>query len=114
MTIHWRAFSMRIVLSFVSVLFFLALSAALSIAADDRRALVIGNANYPDADAPLGEPINDARDVAGELGRDGFVVTVKENLNREEMRRALDDFYGSVKQGSVALIFFSGYGLQSG
>ena len=75
MTIHWRAFSMRIVLSFVSVLFFLALSAAPSIAADHGRALVIGNANYPDADAPLGEPINDARDVAGELGRDGFVVT---------------------------------------
>ena len=35
-----------------------------SSAASDRYALVIGNAKYPDAEAPLKEPINDARDVA--------------------------------------------------
>ena len=50
-----------------------------SVAADiraDRFALVIGNAKYPDADAPLKEPINDARDVADELKRDGFNVDI--------------------------------------
>ena len=41
---------------------------------------MIGNAKYPDADAPLKEPINDARDVADELKRDGFNVEVGENL----------------------------------
>jgi hypothetical protein len=30
----------------------------------DRFALVIGNAKYPDAEAPLKEPINDAREIA--------------------------------------------------
>src|ERR1700760_3971971 len=40
--------------------------------AADRFALVIGNAKYPDADAPLKEPVNDARDVADELKGDGF------------------------------------------
>ena len=38
----------------------------------ERFALVIGNAKYPDAEAPLKEPINDARAIAEELKRDGF------------------------------------------
>jgi lipoprotein NlpI len=86
-----------------------------SAAADrgDRIALVIGNSKYPDADAPLKEPINDARDVADELKRDGFNVEIGENLTGEAMRRAFDHLYGRIKPGSVALIFFSGFGVQS-
>jgi Tfp pilus assembly protein PilF len=80
----------------------------------DRFALVIGNAKYPDAEAPLKEPINDARDVADELKRDGFNVEVGENLTGEAMRRAFDRLYGRIKPGSVALVFFSGFGVQSG
>jgi hypothetical protein len=82
-------------------------------AAADRFALVIGNAKYPDAEAPLKEPINDARDIADELKRDGFTVDIGENLTGDAMRRALDKLYGRVKPGSVALIFFSGFGVQS-
>ena len=87
-----------------------------SIAADghaDRFALVIGNAKYPDAEAPLKEPINDARDVANELRRDGFNVEVGENLNIDGMRRAFDRLYGRIKPGSVVLLFFSGFGVQA-
>ncbi|MBU6463888.1 MAG: caspase family protein [Bradyrhizobium sp.] len=87
-----------------------------SVAADiqaDRFALVIGNAKYPDADAPLKEPINDARDVADELKRDGFNVEIGENLTGDAMRRAFDRLYGKVKPGSVVLIFFSGFGIQA-
>ena len=79
----------------------------------DRIALVIGNAKYPDADAPLKEPVNDARSVADELKRDGFTVDVGENLTHDGMRKALDRLYGHIKPGSVALIFFSGFGIQS-
>src|SRR5467141_4129780 len=88
-----------------------------SMAADnraDRFALVIGNAKYPDAEAPLKEPLNDAREVADELKRDGFSVEVGENLTGEAMRRAFDKLYARIKPGSVALIFFSGFGVQSG
>src|SRR5436305_8494466 len=84
-----------------------------SLAAGDRFALVIGNAKYPDAEAPLKEPINDARDVADELKRDGFTVDIGENLTGEGMRRAFEKLYGKIKPGSVALIFFSGFGVQS-
>src|SRR5438477_7444492 len=79
----------------------------------DRFALVIGNAKYPDAEAPLKEPINDARDIAEELKRDGFNVEIGENLTGDAMRRAFERLYGRVKPGSVALIFFSGFGIQS-
>src|SRR5665811_495295 len=81
--------------------------------AADRYALVIGNAKYPDAEAPLKELINDARDVADELKRDGFNVEVGENLTGDAMRRAFDRLYGRIKPGSVALVFFSGFGVQS-
>src|SRR3979490_1245294 len=85
-----------------------------SFAASDRYALVIGNAKYPDAEAPLKEPINDARDIADELKRDGFNVDVGENLTGGAMRRGFDPLYGRIKPGSVALVFFSGFGVQSG
>jgi lipoprotein NlpI len=84
-----------------------------SLAAGDRFALIIGNAKYPDADAPLKEPLNDARDIADELKRDGFSVETGENLTGDGMRRAFDKLYGKIKPGSVALVFFSGFGIQS-
>jgi len=97
---------------FLIALFSLAWTAPSS-AAGDRFALVIGNSKYPDADAPLKEPINDARDVADELKRDGFTVDIGENLTVDGMRRGFERLYGKVKPGSVALIFFSGFGVQS-
>jgi len=85
--------------------------------ADDavpRVALVIGNSSYPDADGPLKEPLNDARALADELRHDAFEVTSGENLGREAMQRALDKFYGAIKPRALVLVFFSGYGIQSG
>jgi lipoprotein NlpI len=104
---------MRTRLALLLTLIFSVASIAPSLAAGDRFALVIGNAKYPDADAPLKEPLNDARDVADELKRDGFNVEIGENLNGDGMRRAFDRLYGKIKPGSVALIFFSGFGVQS-
>jgi len=105
--------SMKIRLALLLTFVFSVASTIPSFAAGDRYALVIGNAKYPDADAPLKEPINDAREVADELKRDGFNVDIQENLNGDGMRRAFDKLYGKLKPGSVALIFFSGFGVQS-
>src|SRR3954449_2200603 len=87
--------------------------AAPSLADGERLAIVVGNAKYPDAEAPLREPINDARDIADELKRDGFTVDIGENLTGDQMRRAFERLYGKIKPGSVALIFFSGFGIES-
>jgi len=104
---------MKTRLALLLTLIFSVTSTAPSFAVGDRYALVIGNSKYPDADAPLKEPINDARDVADELKRDGFSVDVGENLTGDQMHRAFDKLYGKIKPGSVALLFFSGFGVQS-
>src|SRR5438445_844959 len=104
---------MNIRLALCLALIFSVASTVSGIAAGDRYALVIGNAKYPDAEAPLREPINDARDVADELKRDGFTVEIGENLNGDQMRRAFDRLYGKIKPGSVVLLFFSGFGIES-
>jgi hypothetical protein len=107
---------MKMRIALIALLTFAATPIWQASAAEDRThriALVIGNAKYPDAEAPLKEPINDVRDIAAELKRDGFEVDTGENLGGDGMRRALDKFYGKVKPGSVALVFFSGFGIQS-
>src|ERR1044072_5698550 len=104
---------MKIRLASFLALFFAVASVAPSHAAGERFALVIGNAKYPDADAPLKEPINDERAAAGELQRDGLLVESGENLTGDAMRRAFDKLYSKIKPGSVALVFFSGFGIQS-
>src|SRR4029078_7837961 len=80
-----------------------------------RVALVIGNAKYPDAESPLKDAISDARALADELKRDefGFEVELAENLTKDGMLRAFGRFYGKIKTGSVSLVFFSGYAIQS-
>jgi formylglycine-generating enzyme required for sulfatase activity len=79
-----------------------------------RVALLIGNASYPDASAPLAHPTKNTRALAEELKRSGFDVDIKENLGKEELQRAFDAFKQKVRPGGVALVFFSGYGLQTG
>jgi formylglycine-generating enzyme required for sulfatase activity len=79
-----------------------------------RFALIIGNSDYPDANPPLNLPVKSARAFAAELRRSDFDVDLKENLGKEEMRRAIDAFVAKIKPGSAALLFFSGYGIQAG
>jgi hypothetical protein len=76
-------------------------------------ALVIGNADYPDADAPLKDPVNDARAFGEELRRRGFDVAIGENLKKAALQKSLDDFYAKITSNSLAVIFFSGFGIQS-
>src|SRR3977135_2922575 len=80
---------------------------------DTRVALLIGNAAYPDAEAPLRDPVNSVRSLADELRRTGFDVDIGENLTKEAMRAAIERFYGKIKAGSTALLFFSVYGIQT-
>lgn len=77
-------------------------------------ALVIGNAAYPNAEAPLKEPVSDARTLGAQLRSEGFDVDIVENQSKRAMRQALDRFYGKIKSNMTAVIFFSGFGIQSG
>jgi uncharacterized caspase-like protein len=79
-----------------------------------RIALVIGNGHYPDANAPLTQPINDARALTASLRRDGFDVDVVEDATRDDMGRALGRLKSKIRPDSVVLLFFGGYGVQVG
>src|SRR6202165_1119282 len=79
-----------------------------------RIALVIGNGHYPDASAPLTQPINDARALTAALRGNGFDVDVVEDAGKEDMARGMDRLKSKIRPDSVVMLFFGGYGVQSG
>ncbi|MDE2603433.1 MAG: caspase family protein, partial [Bradyrhizobium sp.] len=79
-----------------------------------RFALVIGNSRYPDASAPLTQPINDARALTAALRRDGFEVDVVEDASRDDMTRAVARLKSRIRPNSTVMLFFGGYGVQAG
>jgi uncharacterized caspase-like protein len=79
-----------------------------------RLALVIGNGHYPDANAPLTQPINDARAITAALRREGFEVDVVEDASHHDINRAVDRLKSRINSDSVVMLFFGGYGVQAG
>ena len=79
-----------------------------------RLALVIGNGHYPDAAAPLSQPINDARALTSTLRQSGFDVDVVEDASKDDMQRAIGRLKSKIKPESVVMLFFGGYGIQAG
>src|SRR3954462_15493689 len=77
-----------------------------------RLPLVIGNGRYPDA--PLIQPINDARAITAALRREGFEVDVVEDASRDDINRAIDRLKARINSESVVMLFFGGYGIQVG
>src|ERR1700687_1217477 len=100
-----------------------ALDAAKAVAAEQaasaatrasRIALVIGNGHYPDANAPLTQPIHDARALTATLRPNGFDVDVVEDASKDDMSRAIGRLKSKIKPDSVVMLFFGGYGVQVG
>src|SRR3982751_5724967 len=79
-----------------------------------RIALVIGNGHYPDANAPLTQPINDARAPTAALRRNGFDVDVVEDASKDDMHRAVERLKSRINRDAVVMLFFGGYGVQAG
>ena len=65
-----------------------------------------------DSSTPLSTTIKDARAIADEFRRYNFDVDVKENVGKDDMRRAIDAFTSKIGNGTVALFYFSGFGIQ--
>src|SRR5689334_10822334 len=76
-------------------------------AADNRVALVVGNADYQHA-AHLPTPANDAQDIAATLTRLGFDVVLRQNSTAGDLQRALADFSEKSAQADIAMIYFAG------
>lgn len=95
---------------FSLILFCLLLTTSLQAA--ERVALVIGNQQYKDA--PLRNPVADARSISQSLTRMGFAVRTVYNANTNTLNTALDQFEIQAKQAQIALIFYAGHGIQLG
>src|ERR1700688_3800893 len=79
-----------------------------------RIALVIGNGHYPDANAPLSQPVNDARAMSDALRHNGFDVDMLEDASKDDITRAVARLKTKIRPESVVMLFFGGYGIQSG
>jgi uncharacterized caspase-like protein len=80
----------------------------------NRLGLVIGNSNYPDADAPLAQTVNDAGALASTLRKDGFDIYLVQNATRDDMTRAIARLKTKVRPDSIVMVYFGGFGIQSG
>ncbi len=78
--------------------------------ADNRIALVIGNAEYQNA--PLNNPANDAFDISEALRQTGFEVDYFTNLDRKQMREAIRNFGDKLRKADTGLFYFAGHGIQ--
>lgn len=80
-------------------------------AAEQRLALVIGNAVYKTS--PLKNPVNDARAMARALQDVGFEVLLRENATQQQFIAALREFGDRLQdKGGVGLFYFAGHGMQ--
>jgi hypothetical protein len=75
-----------------------------------RIALVIGNSAY--TDAPLANPVNDARAIVKALKESGFSVIVRENVDQRGMQGALREFGDRLRAGGTGLFYYAGHGMQ--
>ncbi|MBI3512684.1 MAG: caspase family protein, partial [Proteobacteria bacterium] len=79
-------------------------------AAEKRVALVIGNGAYKEA--PLKNPVNDARAMATALQGLGFEIIKRENASQKDMNRAIGEFTGRLVGGGTGLFYYAGHGMQ--
>jgi Caspase domain/Protein of unknown function (DUF1566) len=87
------------------------LTSSIAIAAKESRiALVIGNGAYKSS--PLGNPVNDANDMAAALKNCNFRVMKSINASRREMRKAIRKFGKEINKGAVGLFYYAGHGIQ--
>ena len=85
----------------------------LPVAAAERVALVIGNADYRHAPY-LSNPVNDATAVAEQLAKLGFEVGEPlYNLDRAAMVQALRTFGRKARSAEAAIVYYAGHGMEA-
>lgn len=82
--------------------------------AENRVALIIGNSDYATDLGHLDNPVSDAADLSQALRDTGFDVSLYQNVDRDEMLRALLDFESELRTADVGLFYFAGHAVQAG
>jgi len=76
-------------------------------------ALVIGQSEYKSLTA-LPNPVNDARAIENLLARLGFETDLATDENAKKLRRTIDGFVDDAEGADVALLYYSGHGIEAG
>jgi caspase domain-containing protein len=105
-----RALRASLLLWFVLLLLTLPLTAQ----AQQRVALLVGNANYLDPSLSLRNPANDARALGDRLETLGFQVTRAIDKTQAEMAAQIARFQTEATGAEIALFFYAGHGVQIG
>jgi len=79
-------------------------------AKQDRVALVIGNSSY--TEAPLRNPVNDARAMSIALRGLGFYVIAVEDADQRKMQAAVLRFAERLDGQDTGLFYYAGHGIQ--
>ena len=97
----------------VTVLLLLACAAGVS-AQENKTALIIGNSAYENF-SPLGNPVDEAGQMAAALERIGFKVILLKDATQDEMIEGLMNFeYELRNRKGLALFHYGGHGVQVG
>ena len=82
--------------------------------AQNRYALVIGNANYPRVDDRLPNAINDTNDISAALRGLGYQVEIKQNLQRLDMVREISAFITRLRsnRNSEGFFWYAGHAME--
>jgi len=98
----------------------IALAAALPAAAlaEDTRplrgsALVLGQSEHEHL-PKLANPGNDARSIEAILDALGFEIDIASNRNARKLKRDFETFVEDAQGADVALIYYSGHGIEAG
>jgi len=82
--------------------------------AERRIALVIGNGKYENAGV-LANPVNDASAIGALLKKAGFdLVDLRLDLGVVEFKRSVREFVDRAANADVAVVYYSGHGLEFG
>ena len=98
---------------FGAILLFLLAGPAIAQEALKGVALVIGQADYGQL-TKLANPGNDASEVERLLDRLGFSADKVDDRTAKRLRRDLDDFAEDAAGADVAVIYYSGHGIEAG
>jgi hypothetical protein len=85
-------------------------AAGIAVNRGQKLALIVGNSSY--SDAPLANPANDARAMAGALKDLGFTVIARENADLKSMNAAVREFGDKLRAGGVGVFYYAGHGMQ--
>lgn len=85
--------------------------ATMNVPAGERIALLIANSEY-DHTGKLKNPLNDARAISQSLAALGFEVEIVENADRRSLGKAIKAFGQRADQSEIALLYYSGHGME--